>query len=52
MVKRRCKRPPAFAAMRAARQPPPGARPSRNETLLASFVPFGDDKFRVGCTER
>ena len=46
MVKRRCKRPPASAAMRAARQPPPGARPNRDETLLASL------ESRVGCTER
>ena len=30
-VKRWCKRPPALAAMRAARQHPPGARPSRND---------------------
>jgi hypothetical protein len=32
-VKRWCKRPPAPAAMSAARQPPPGARPSRSDTL-------------------
>jgi hypothetical protein len=36
-VKRWCKRPPASAAMRAARQPPPGARPSRDERLPASL---------------
>lgn len=46
MVKRWCKRPPAQAAMPAARQPPPGARPSRVEVLP---VPF---ETRVGCTRR
>jgi len=34
MVKRWCKRPPALAAMRAARQPPLGARPSRDEAAF------------------
>jgi len=33
-VKRWCKRPPASAAMQAARQPPPGARPSRDEVCF------------------
>jgi len=37
MVKRRRKRPPAFAVMQAARQPPPGARPHRDKRLLASL---------------
>jgi hypothetical protein len=33
-VKRWCKRPPASAVMWAARQPPPGARPSRDDAHL------------------
>lgn len=36
-VKRWCKRPPAQAAMAAARQPPPGARPSREKYVEALF---------------
>jgi hypothetical protein len=41
IVKRWCKRPPARVATFAARQPPPGARPSRAEVLLVPFIPFG-----------
>ena len=43
MVKRWCKRPPALAAMQAARQPPSGARSSRDKRLPASF------ESRVDC---
>jgi hypothetical protein len=42
-VKRWCKRPPASAAMQAARQPPSGARSSRDKRLPASF------ESRVDC---
>ena len=38
MVKRWCKRPPARVAIRAARQPPSGARPSRDDEA-ARLVP-------------
>ena len=37
MVKRWCKRPPAFAVMRMARQPPPGARSSRGEIVFGRW---------------
>jgi len=36
-VKRWCKRPPAFTAMWAARQPPSGARSSRDNGAARSF---------------
>ena len=45
-VKRCGKSAPAQAAMSAARQPPSGARPSRNERRPAAL------EFRVGCKDR
>ncbi len=50
-VKRWCKRPPARVATSAARQPPSGARPSRDEALTGGRRPVSLE-FRVGCPER
>ena len=67
MVKRRRKRPPARAAMSAARQPPLGARPSRDQRTArrswatnhrradrgcGSHPPSQERQSRVGCTRR
>ena len=55
-VKRRCKRPPALAAMPAARQPPPGARLNRDNANAgsreAARLPVSARKLlsRVSCT--
>jgi len=49
-VKRWCKRPPARVATSVARQPPSGARPSRNELLREGRL-LVSLEFQVGCTE-
>jgi len=49
-VKWWCKRPPAGAVMPPAGQPPPGARPNRDELLREGKL-LVSLEFQVGCSE-